>query len=399
MFIPIGDEPNPKKTPIVTYGFMAVNIIIFILLSLPLMHQNAATMSSSSLEYLRQLANSNNDISFNQLLRFTNAYDVFIFHWGYKPALPSMTTLFASMFLHGGWMHLIGNMLFLWIFGDNVENHLGRVKYFFSYIATGIFATLFYSLFQTNSEVPLIGASGAISGILAFYYMWFPRNRVKVIMVLFVFIQIIYLPARWVLGFYLIADNLLPFLLNANSSGGVAHGAHIGGFVAGLMMIKLFEWWESNRNEFNSFFQTYRQSNGSKTDHVGGDRSSTSFKNRLKHAEWNKAFEIYSSMTKNEQNLLDDWDLLKLTDGLTQLNNNSASIAILLRFISTRPTSTILPLAHLRVGLINLRVFNKIPAAYQHLLAVLDLNPPIKVEKTARMALEEIEKIQHQKKS
>ena len=141
---------------------------------------------------------------------------------------------FSSMFIHADWKHLLGNLLILFIFGDNVEHRLGPRIYLLAYLGMGVCATLFFSAFSMGSNIPLVGASGAISGVLGMYFLWFPLNRVKVFIWFFWFIQVHYLPARIVLGIYLFIDNVLPFLFGGRG-GGVAHGAHIGGFVAGLL--------------------------------------------------------------------------------------------------------------------------------------------------------------------
>ena len=139
------------------------------------------------------------------------------------------------MFMHGGWMHLAGNMLFLWIYGDNVEHRLGHVGYLVAYLAAGLAATLFFAMFVPNSQIPMLGASGAISGVLGFYFLWFPRNRIKVFVFLFpLLMTTLLIPSRIVLGVYLVIDNILPFLTRPVEGSGVAHGAHIGGFLAGL---------------------------------------------------------------------------------------------------------------------------------------------------------------------
>jgi membrane associated rhomboid family serine protease len=190
------------------------------------------------LEYLQAIG-ARGAIPAQAILEHISAYDLFVFQHGFRPAEFSVQTLFTSMFLHGGWLHLAGNMLFLWIFGDNVEARLGRIGYLLSYLGTGAAATLFFTLFVLDSQVPLIGASGAISGVLGCYFIWFPRNQVKTFIFLFPFIMTtVLIPARLVLGFYLVVDNLVPFLLAAGASGGVAHGAHIGGFVAGLALAR-----------------------------------------------------------------------------------------------------------------------------------------------------------------
>jgi hypothetical protein len=129
-------------------------------------------------------------------------------------------------------MHLFGNMLFLWIYGDNVERRLGAIPYLFWYLATGAAATLTHALVFSDSSVPLVGASGAISGVLGFYFIFFPRNTVRMLAFLPPFLMRVFeIRARFVLGMYLLLDNLVPFLFAGE--GGVAHGAHIGGFIVG----------------------------------------------------------------------------------------------------------------------------------------------------------------------
>jgi hypothetical protein len=146
--------------------------------------------------------------------------------------------LLGSMFLHAGFAHLAGNMLFLWIYGDNVEHRLGRLPFLLAYLGTGVLATLAFSLVAGASLTPLVGASGAISGVLGLYFVLFPHNRVKVLVALFPFVIDVFLvPAPLVLGLFVLVDNLLPLVVGAG--GGVAYGAHLGGFVGGLALA----WW------------------------------------------------------------------------------------------------------------------------------------------------------------
>src|SRR5262249_9957 len=133
-------------------------------------------------------------------------------------------------------------MSFLWIYGDNVERRLGTVGYLLTYLGTGIAATLFHWAGAPGSPLPVVGASGAISGVLGCYFVWFPRNVVRLLWLLPPFLgQVFEVPARVVLGLYLVAENLLPYLF-ASDDAGVAHGAHIGGFLAGLAVA-----WIANR--------------------------------------------------------------------------------------------------------------------------------------------------------
>ena len=232
MFLPISDAPNPRGTPLATWTILGLNILLFVFVNVPLGAQRADTADPEFQEYIEFLSQQVDGATLSRITQQTSAYDLFVFKHGYRPAEPSLTDLLFSMFLHGGFMHLFGNMLFLWIYGDNVEKRLGMIPFVLWYLATGAAATLFHAAVFSTSDVPLVGASGAISGVLGFYFVWFPRNTVRVLLFLPPFImQVIQIPARIVLGIYLIFDNLVPFLFAGE--GGVAHGAHIGGFLAG----------------------------------------------------------------------------------------------------------------------------------------------------------------------
>ena len=233
--IPIGDSPNPKGIPIVTYVLIITNVAIYALVSFPMSLQPVDPGDPVLREYVRVVAEVyRQPVSVEQILRSTTAYDLFAFQYGFRPAEPSLLALLMSMFLHGGLMHLLGNMLFLWIYGDNVEHRLGRVWFVVWYLLTGVAATLFHAMFFPSSQVPLIGASGAISGVLGFYFIWFPKNMVRMLILIPpFFVLCIEIAARIVLAIYLFLDNIVPFLFAG--AGGVAHGAHIGGFVAGAL--------------------------------------------------------------------------------------------------------------------------------------------------------------------
>ena len=153
---------------------------------------------------------------------------------------PPLATVFTSMFLHGGWMHLIGNMLYLWIFGDNVEDSMGHGRFVVFYLLCGVAAVLAQSLPDTHSQIPMIGASGAISGVLGAYLLLYPHARVLVLIPLGFFTRLIRLPAGIVLGLWF-ALQLFNSLATPPGGGGVAFGAHIGGFLAGLALIPLFK--------------------------------------------------------------------------------------------------------------------------------------------------------------
>lgn len=154
--------------------------------------------------------------------------------------VPPAATLFTSMFLHGGWMHLIGNMLYLWIFGNNVEDAMGHARFIIFYVLSGLAAAFAQALPNPDSTIPMIGASGAISGVLGAYLLLYPHARVLVLIPLGAFSRVIYVPAMFVLGFWFVLQ-LVSSALADPSQGGVAFGAHIGGFVAGMILIPLFK--------------------------------------------------------------------------------------------------------------------------------------------------------------
>ena len=179
------------------------------------------------------------------------ALQSFITSWGVVPReysvghdipptipLPYWSTLITSMFLHGGWMHLGGNMLYLWIFGDNLERVMGAAKYAVFYIVCGIVAGLAHILFAGGSTVPSVGASGAISGVLGGYLLMFPQNRVKVL----TRGGVASVPALVVLGMWIVIQlvSQLGSIAETSQGGGIAYMAHIGGFVAGMALVKLF---------------------------------------------------------------------------------------------------------------------------------------------------------------
>lgn len=155
-------------------------------------------------------------------------------------SVPPAVTLFSSMFLHGGWMHLIGNMLYLWIFGNNVEDSMGHLRFVLFYLLCGIAAGLAQAIPNPESMVPMVGASGAISGVLGAYLLLYPHARVLVLLPLGIFSRVFHLPAVWVLGFWFVYQ-ILSSALSSAQGGGVAWGAHIGGFIAGMLLIPLFK--------------------------------------------------------------------------------------------------------------------------------------------------------------
>lgn len=183
------------------------------------------------------------------------AAELFIYRFGAIPAvifgneslppevevIPPLATLMTSMFLHGGLMHLAGNMLYLWIFGNNIEEAMGRGRFLLFYIACGLIAAFSHALTDTHSVVPMIGASGAISGILGAYILLYPHAQVLVLIPLGFFMRLVYIPAGFALGLWFFLQILSGGFTAGRGGGGVAWFAHIGGFVAGMALVSVFK--------------------------------------------------------------------------------------------------------------------------------------------------------------
>ena len=182
------------------------------------------------------------------------ALNAFIVEWGVVPAdlgaawdrgellSQEVVTLFTSQFLHGGWLHLLGNMLYLWIFGNNIEDRLGRVRFIVFYLGGGVAAGLAQTAIDPSSTTPMVGASGAIAATLGAYLVLYARARITTLVFLGFFYQLINVPAVIVLGFWFVLQLLdgLASLGTTSTGGGVAFFAHIGGFVAGALLVRLF---------------------------------------------------------------------------------------------------------------------------------------------------------------
>lgn len=201
-FFPLRDDNPRERTPFVTWSLIAINIVVFL-------------------------------ISLTDL-------ESFVTNFGFTPAQFSLLTMFTSMFLHGGIAHIAGNMWFLFIFGDNVESALGRTRYVIFYLVTGLLASLAHvatsQLLGADAFIPCLGASGAISGVLGGYILLFPHRRVRVLMLR----QITDVPAIVAVGMWFAFQLISGLGMLGGASGGVAYGAHIGGFLAGLVLVRIF---------------------------------------------------------------------------------------------------------------------------------------------------------------
>ena len=205
--LPVGDDDSARRTvPLVTYGLIALNILFFV-------------------------------------VELTGG-DAFIEKWAFVPSrflanpFADFLTLFTAMFMHGGWLHLGGNMLYLWIFGDNVEDRFGHVKFIIFYLICGLAATFAQLAFSIGSDVPNLGASGAIAGVLGAYILLFPKSSVRVLQGS----RVIQVSALIVIGFWIVLQFFsgIGSIVSTTQTGGVAYMAHIGGFVAGFLLTFLF---------------------------------------------------------------------------------------------------------------------------------------------------------------
>ena len=211
--IPLKDDNPTSGRPIVTYFLIILCVLIFLL------QLSSQSYKTGQLFYSYGLIPS--------VLMGHNQLPMDLY------AVPALVTIFTSMFMHGGFMHLIGNMLYMWIFADNIEDNLGPVKFIIFYLLSGIGAAMTQVLIDTHSQIPMVGASGAIGGVLGAYLINHPNARVLVLIPFGFFSQLIKIRALYVLGFWFI----LQFI---SSGGGVAYAAHIGGFVSGMILILFF---------------------------------------------------------------------------------------------------------------------------------------------------------------
>ncbi|MGD8440640.1 MAG: rhomboid family intramembrane serine protease [Holophagae bacterium] len=379
MFLPISDAPNPKSTPYVTWAIIALNVAIFVFVSLPLGTQPADRSDPEFAEYmelLSQVTTSRQEL--NRAASQMSAYDLFVFKHGYRPAAPSLFDLLFSIFLHGGLLHLAGNMLFLWIYGDNVEHRLGHGAFAFWYLATGVAATLFHAVFFLSSDIPLVGASGAISGVLGFYFIWFPRNTVRVFFFLPpIFWHVFEIPARIVLGIYLVLDNLVPFLFAG--AGGVAHGAHIGGFLAGAGAA----WVMSRRG----IAERERELGRPTVAPVSGAVAEALQEDRPEQA----ATEYFALPAAAARTALAPDQALDLAARLRRRGHSSAALALIQRTIQLAPRGADMAALHAAAGLILLEDRGDATAAYQYLVTAARLGPDAATSAEIRRALAAIE--------
>ena len=249
MLFPIGDDNRGRlKTPFVVYIIIAINAVVFLVFQ-------QATRTEAGAEFTYAYSVVPYEITHNVDL----VAPVRVPGGPVIPQFPGPTpiwlTILTSMFMHGGWMHILGNMLYLWIFGDNVEDNFGHGKFLIFYLVCGIAASFSQILVDPNSPIPSLGASGAIAGVLGAYLIMFPRNRVRNLVFLGFFFTTIELPAVVVLGFWIVIQIFSQYTATfGHAQGGVAYMAHIGGFATGLLLCLLLRN-RSNKRGPEVFYQ------------------------------------------------------------------------------------------------------------------------------------------------
>jgi len=225
MLFPIGDDNSERRIiPFVNYTFIAINVLVFLY---QMGHEDFTLGYSVVPAEITQGRDIVGTVPIGRSsLRLTDS-----------PS-PIYLTLLSSMFMHGGFMHIAGNMLYLWIFGDNVEDRMGHLKYLIFYLLCGFLASATHIFFGPNSKIPSLGASGAIAGVLGAYLILFPRQGVRV----YQWGRVVEVPALIVIGLWGVLQFISGFgsLANIGESGGVAYMAHVGGFVAGIVLVFLF---------------------------------------------------------------------------------------------------------------------------------------------------------------
>jgi membrane associated rhomboid family serine protease len=229
--IPLRDDNPTRITPYMTWLLVAINIIIYLMQATGGMFETRTGLAGPMAGWTM--------IPFE----LTQGRDIGI----NGPSLqPFWLTIFTSMFMHGGMLHLAGNMVFLIIFGNNIEDALGHIKFVVFYLICGVIAALAQVMYSPTSVIPTLGASGAIAGVLGAYLVLFPRAHVNTLIFLGILITTVRLPAAVLLGFWIISQFFSQFTqalktdISGQESGGVAYLAHIGGFIAGMILIKLF---------------------------------------------------------------------------------------------------------------------------------------------------------------
>jgi membrane associated rhomboid family serine protease len=215
--IPLRDIVPSRTTPVITIALIVLNVLVFLF-----------------------------------ELSLGRAVEAFTFYFGLVPADFAWLNVFTSMFIHGGFLHIAGNMLYLWIFGDNVEDRMGHGRFLVFYLLCGVAAALAQTVTAPNSTVPMVGASGAIAGVMGAYFVLFPSSRILVLVFLIFFVDVVEIPALFYLGFWFLLQ-IVGGAGRVGDAGGVAFWAHAGGFITGIVGVLVFrrrerqrvDWWSA----------------------------------------------------------------------------------------------------------------------------------------------------------
>jgi membrane associated rhomboid family serine protease len=386
MFLPLGDSPNPPGRPFVNWALIALNVAVYVWL-LPLSFRPADPNDPTFGAYLQAIADDRH-LSMPEVQQVAGgltAYDLLVFRHGFHPAAPTIAGLLSSMFLHGGLMHLLGNMLFLWIYGDNVEYRLGRILYLLTYLGTGATAGLGDMLIRMGSDLPAVGASGAISGVLGLYFVWFPYNRVRTYVFLFpLFVNVVELPARLVLGAFVLIDNLLPLVFGGEA--GVSHGAHIGGFVAGAAFALAARGGLLRRTGSG-----LRDEAGPEVPPPIPSAAPASIREALEHDRWEEAAKAFFDAPRARTRAgIGPWDKIRLGEALRLHGHPQPALAAYQRALVDHPAGPGRAAAHLGAARVLLESFDNPTAAYQHLYGALEERPDPHEEAEARALLDRL---------
>jgi membrane associated rhomboid family serine protease len=246
MLFPIGDDNQGRlTTPYIVYITVAINVLVFLFLQQAMMSKEGEYFTNGYSVIPREITTG---IDLTEPVVLSNVSPVGDARTGrvviFEAPGPSpiYLTLLTAMFMHGSWLHIIGNMLYLWIFGDNIEDNFGHGKFLIFYLICGLVASFAQILVDPTSPIPSLGASGAIAGVLGAYLVMFPRNRVRNLVILGWIWTTVELPAVIVLGFWIVIQIFSQYTssFQSNQSGGVAYMAHIGGFMTGVVLSFIF---------------------------------------------------------------------------------------------------------------------------------------------------------------
>ncbi|MEM8882591.1 MAG: rhomboid family intramembrane serine protease [Planctomycetota bacterium] len=413
--IPVGDYPNPPKPQWVTRILIGINVAVHLFIAMPM--ESAPLTRAQRVEERARLAlmwelqepslredeaklrragalRPGEEITREWWeTKLVSQYDLFVFKWGYQPGAPSLLSLLFCMFLHGGLMHLFGNMLFLFIYGDNVEYRLGGLRFLIAYLATGVVATLSFAFLAGDSLVPLVGASGAISGVLGFYLIWFRNNYVKMFF-FFPFFGIIPIRALWILLIYVVIENIIPLVAGADSN--VAYGAHLGGFVAGAVAALAYNSIKGEQpvpkpDHFNRYRPgtgpvepNWREMDSTPVDH------GSEFEKAIAEGRMESAAHAFSRLNRKGGAHPREHSVFRLGEWLYDEGFSPDAAAVFRYFLKNYPRSEDTDRVHLGLGILYARRLGRPAAAREHLLQAIDTADTPGIAETARAELERL---------